>query len=388
LYDSTGWQRVSQHDPNDVGDAMDEVDDLGIRQGPSAQFQDVRSATRPINSAPIPSLRPGVQFGHLNFPVLLMNLPLSLSAQIPNNAYMEDLSPDKREICLDRAIAQFLTLYEHVTQQALVYLLPSTPGFQDQPYVSNLGAVLPHCQEDTVIISRFRSLPRVGEDRTGAEFFKLMNFTAERPPETLDDEPLYFEGEADLKHIRGNLYIGAHGMRTSRNALTWAAQRFDMEIVPFLITNPYLYHLDCCFLRMTEEAVLMCTLAADRTCLEAMERRCEIIDVSLAEARAGITNCLLLPGEVLCDSNIAELDREDPKYPLEKAKIERLETICLRFGRNLRVFCMSEFYKSGALLSCLIMHVRQLTSCAGRQANGRDASGRSPTTRGAERKTL
>ena len=290
-----------------------------------------------------------------------MNLPLSLSAQIPNNAYMHDLSPSEREICHARAMSQFRSLYQHIAQHAVVYLLPSTPGFQDQPYVSNLGAVLPHCGEDTVLISRFRSPPRIGEERTGADFFKLMNFTVERPPETFEAEPVYFEGEADLKHIHGNVYIGAHGMRTSSNALAWASERFDMEIVPFRVANPYLYHLDCCALRIDEETVLLCTTIADRTCIQAIERHCEIIDVSLEEARAGITNCVVLADEVLCDFPIAELSAEKPAYAIEKAKIERLEIICARAGRTLRVFCMSEFYKSGALLSCLIMHIRQPT---------------------------
>lgn len=348
---------------------MDLVDELSRRrhrteprnEARAGQLQDVGSATRGVKSEPLPQPPAGVRLGNLNFPVLLMNLPLSLSTQIPNNAYMEDMSPSKREVCLDRAIAQFLSLYKHIAQHAIVYLLPSTPGFQDQPYVSNLGLVLPHCEEDTVIISRFRSMPRVGEERIGADFFKLMNFTVERPPETFEAEPVYFEGEADLKHIQGNLYIGAHGMRTSRNALTWAAERFEMEIVPFHITDPYLYHLDCCCLRITEEAVLLCTSLADRICIRAIEQHCEIIDVSLEHARAGITNSLLLRGEVLCDSPIVELGKESPSYSIEKAKIERLENICSRFGRTLHVFCMSEFYKSGALLSCLIMHIKQLT---------------------------
>ena len=256
-------------------------------------------------------------------------------------------------------MAQFLLLYKHIAQQAIVYLLPSAAGFQDQTYVSNLGLVLPHCEKDTVIISRFRSAPRVGEDRIGAEFFKLMNFAVEQPPEELDAEPVYFEGEADLKHIRGNLYIGAYGMRTSRNALDWAAERFEMNIVPFRIMDPYHYHLDCCFLRITEEAALLCTSLADRDCLGAIERHCEIIDVSREHARAGITNCLLLPGEILCDSPLIELGKESSSYIVEKTKIERLENICSRFGRSSRVFCMSEFYKSGALLSCLTMHIRQ-----------------------------
>ena len=144
------------------------------------------------------SLPLGVPFRELNFPVLLMNLPLSLSAHIPNNAYMDDLSPSEREIHLDKALVQFRTLYEHIAQRAIVYLLPSTPGFQDQTYVSNLGVVLPHCREDTVIISRFRSRPRVGEERTGIKFFDLMNFKVERPPET-------FAGRAGLPRGRGGL---------------------------------------------------------------------------------------------------------------------------------------------------------------------------------------
>ena len=347
---------------------MDEVDDVGIRRGSSVQFQDVQSATRRINSEPVPSLPLGIQLGRVNFPVLLMNLPLSLSAQVPNNAWMEAMSPSQREIGLDRAIAQFRSLYQHVVQHAVVYLLPSTPGLQDQPYVSNLGLVLPHCEQDTVIVSRFRSTPRIGEERIGAEFFKLMNFTIEHPPETFEGEPLYFEGEADLKHIRGNLYVGAHGMRTSRSALTWAAERFEMEIVPFRITDRYLYHLDCCFFRISEEAVLLCTSVADPVCLRALERHCEIIDVSLEHARAGITSCLQLPGEVLCESDI-KLGKASHSYATEKTKIERLENICSRFGRELRVFCMPEFYKSGAQLSCLIMHIRQLTDGARRQPN-------------------
>lgn len=321
------------------------------------QLQAVEFATRRLES----ELLPFVRLGHVNFPVLLMNLPLSLSAQVPNNAYMEEMSPSKREVCFDLAITQFISLYKHIAQHAIVYLLPSTPGFQDQPYVSNLGLVLPHCEEDTVIISRFRSTTRIGEDRIGADFFELMNFTVVRPPETFEAEPVYFEGEADLKHIQGNLYIGAHGMRTSRNALTWAAERFEMKIIPFRITDPYLYHLDCCCLRITEEAVLLCTSLADRICIRAIEQHCEIIDVSLEHARAGITNSLLLPGEVLCDSAIAEIGKESHAYSVEKTKIKCLENICSRFGLTLRVFCMSEFYKSGALLSCLIMHIKQLT---------------------------
>src|SRR5262245_24481438 len=163
-----------------VRDVMDQSGVRG-RRGPWARLGiqmragQMLDPQRQFVSDSLPLAAAGVRLADLNFPVLLMNLPLSLAAQIPNNAYMENLSQSQREICLDRAVAQFLALYKHIAQHAIVFLLPSTPGFQDQPYVSNLGLVLPHCKEDTVIISRFRSEPRIGEERTGADFFKLMN---------------------------------------------------------------------------------------------------------------------------------------------------------------------------------------------------------------------
>jgi N-dimethylarginine dimethylaminohydrolase len=337
--------------------------------GKQSKASTIDQTTQHGKPAPLQVLPDRLRLRHLSFPVFLMNLPLSLSAQIPNNAWMDDLSPSEREVRLDRAIAQFLALYRHIAQHAMVYLLPSEPGLQDQTYVSNLGLVLPHCEEDTVIISRFRSKPRIGEARIGADFFKLMGFDVQQPPKTLRGEPVYFEGEADLKHIRGNLYVGAYGMRTSRSALSWAVERFEMHIIPFRITDPYLYHLDCCVFPVTEEAVLMCTPVTDRTCLKEIEQHCEIVDVSLEHARAGITNGLLLPGEILCDSDILDLSKGSPLYLIEKTKIERLESICSRFGRTLRIFRMSEFHKSGALLSCLIMRIKHTMSRAGKARN-------------------
>jgi N-dimethylarginine dimethylaminohydrolase len=208
-------------------------------------------------------------------------------------------------------------------------------------------------------MSRFRSTPRIGEERIGAEFFRLMNFNVASPPPHLAGEELFFEGEADLKHIRDNLYIGAFGMRTSLNALRWASEKFAMNILPFRVDDPHLYHLDGNVFRITEHAVLVCTEAADPASIREIERHCEIVDVPLDLARAGITNNVLLPGEVLCDSDIHELSRDDELYALEKAKIEQLERISARFGRSCTIFCMSEFYKSGALLSCLILPIRQ-----------------------------
>ena len=337
---------------------MDRVDEV---RGRSALRQGIGPTTRRVSSTNLPALASGVRLGRLNLPVLLMNLPLSLSTQISQQRVHGRTESERARGVPRSGDCTVSSPVSSRGQRAVVYLLPSTPGLQDQTYVSNLGAVLPHCKEDTVVISRFRSSPRVGEERTGADFFKLMNFTVERPPETFEGEPVFFEGEADLKHIRGNIYIGAHGMRTSRNALTWVAERFDMEIVPFRIVDRYLYHLDCCVLRITEEAVLLCAAVADQKSVRAIERQCEIIDVPLDEARAGITNSLMLPGDILCHSPIDELSKGCPFSTRSKRPSSNASRTS---ARGSVAPCTSSACrrssKSGALLSCLIMHVNCL----------------------------
>ena len=166
-----------------------------------------------------------------------------------------------------------------------MYLLPSLPGLQDQTYVANLGAVLPHREPDTAIVSRFRSAPRVGEASIGAEFLRLLGFLVEQPPAELEGEPAFFEGEADLKHLRGNLYVGAYGLRSSRNVLRgppsasrWTSCRFASPTRSCTTSTP-------AYCRITDETVLLCTAVADPICLRKLERHCEIVDVI---ARAGL----------------------------------------------------------------------------------------------------
>ena len=285
-------------------------------------------------------------------PAFLMNVPLSLSAAIPNNIWMEEMTAEEREIDRDAAFRQFFELYAYLTDRAIVYLLPSQPGLQDQTYVSNLGIVLPHLADKTFVGARLRSSVRAGEAPLGCRFFELMNFRV-RPAAA------FFEGEADLKHLRGNLYIGAHGIRTSIEALEWFEREFDMEVIPFAMEDPYLYHLDCCLLPLTSHGLVLCTEVASASTLRAIERHAEIIDVTLDDAYSGITNCVVLYDAVLCATNSDYLRKGHEYYEHEKVKIAALERICASRGFNPVLFDISEFYKSGALLSCLIMHLNR-----------------------------
>src|SRR5262245_48104907 len=214
---------------------------------------------------------------HQDFPAFLMSAPFFLSTDRANNAWMQMRSPEERRVSRPLALRQFHRLYAFLAARALVYVLPSREGLQDQPYVANLGVVLPHTPERMAVVSNFRSEPRRGESAAGIEFFRQMSL-----PFVV--APAWFEGEADLKHLRDDVYLGAYGIRTSRSALRWFERSFDMRVIPFEMRNECLYHLDCCVFPITREEVVVCTRMAERRTLSAIERVASILDVGLDDA--------------------------------------------------------------------------------------------------------
>ena len=171
------------------------------------------------------------------------------------------------------------------------------------------------------------------------------------------DQAVYFEGEADLKYLRENVYVGGYGIRTTRSALDWFSKRFSMQIIPFRTTDERLFHLDCCILPVSSTAVVVCTEIAERSTLLEIEKYAEIVDVSRAEAYAGVTNSLILRDEMLYASDIDTLPKSHEAYPTEVILNGRIEAICNRLRMNPRRFDLSEFYKSGGGLACMIMHL-------------------------------
>src|SRR6476469_6875839 len=81
----------------------------------------------------------------------LLNFPLTLDNRFINNSLMEYHRGEA--INYELAFRQWMTLYNYLAAEHLVYLLPSYGNFQDQVYVANLGCYLPHMQKDTILLS-------------------------------------------------------------------------------------------------------------------------------------------------------------------------------------------------------------------------------------------
>ncbi len=291
----------------------------------------------------------------LECPAFLMNFPFSYATGCANNPWMEDLKEAQRQPDFTRAAIQFLELYRFISAEGLVYLLPTPRGadLQDLVYTANLGIVLAHLPEGNIaVISNFASPPRRGETPVGVRFFEEMGYE-------VHVAPAKFEGEAELKHLHDNIYVGGYGIRSEKATYDWMEEKFDMRIIKLREVDPYLYHLDCSIFPITKENTLVCTEMFTKREVAELEKATNVIPVSVDEAFWGICNSVRLPHLVLNSSHIHDLKVGTSDYQSELAKNRRLEDIGSNLALDVAFFNLSEFHKSGALLSCMVMHLNR-----------------------------
>ena len=291
----------------------------------------------------------------LEHPSFLLCFPFSYSTDVPNNPWMTDLDDARRQPDYKRAAVQFLELYRYLAAESLVHVLPapSEANLQDLVYTANLGVILEHLEDkNSVVISNFTSDPRRGETQVGVEFFRQMGYNVWVPPTK-------FEGEAELKHLHENVYVGGYGIRSEKETYRWMEENFNMQVVKLRLTDPYLYHLDCLVFPINRESTLVCTELLEPEEVAELGKFTNIIDVSVDDAYSGICNSVRLPKVVLNSSHLHELKKGSKDYQRELQKNRKLEDIAADLALEVSYFNLSEFHKSGALLSCLVMHLNR-----------------------------
>ena len=284
----------------------------------------------------------------------LMNFPFSLSTSDPNNIWMQEMTDEELTINKPKAYKQFMDLYNFIAGQSLVYTLPSEGNLQDLVYVANLGLQLPHIKDENhILLSNFTSDPRKGEELVGEKFFNQMGYKTHI-------SPYKWEGEADIKYLYDNVYIGGYGIRSNIKTYEWMEENFDMNIIKVAMVDEYMYHLDCSIFALNTHKTLVCTELYDKEELNEIEQHTEIVDIDVDDSLYGMANSVRLGNMVLCASNISELKKTDEFYEGEKHKIASLEKICSDEGMEPVVFNLSEYMKSGAMLSCMVMHLNRV----------------------------
>jgi N-dimethylarginine dimethylaminohydrolase len=328
---------------------------LDTRQPPLDRARAKRNVRKPAGST-LPFERlDNSSPSQLEKPAFLMYCPFSYHTGEPNNPWMTDLDDDKRRVNRDRAISQFAQLYHFMSAESLVYLLPAPLDctLQDLVFTANLGIVLNHIpQRNVVVLSNFTSPPRMGETEIGQRFFEAMGYECIVAPHK-------FEGEAELKHLHGNIYIGGYGIRSECKTYDWMEREFDMSIVKVREAEKYLYHLDCSIFPITSEDTLVCTELFTKSELAKLAKHTNVIDVSVDAAFSGICNSVRLHNSVLNSSHLHSLKAGTDEYREEIKKNRELEDIAIELGLEVSYFNLSEYHKSGALLSCMVMHLNR-----------------------------
>jgi N-dimethylarginine dimethylaminohydrolase len=317
-------------------------------------------ASPPVDATPVAAVvtipvSPWLNPTQLERPAFLLNFPFSYSTGVANNVWMQDLPIEKRLPNFKRAATQFLELYRALSGDALVYVLPTPRGvdLQDLVFTANLGIVLDHLPDrNTVVISNFTSEPRRQETEVGVKFFRDMGYDVHVPATK-------FEGEAELKHLYENVYVGGYGTRSERETYDWMERTFDMRIIRVRLVDPYLYHLDCLVFPITRENTLVCTALLNQDEVTDIERVTNIIPVSVDDCYSGICNSVRLPKTVFNSSHIHELKAGTEDYAREAQKNRRLEGLASNFALEVCYFNLSEYHKSGALLSCMVLHLNR-----------------------------
>jgi len=137
-------------------------------------------------------------------------------------------------------------------------------------------------------------------------------------------------------------------------------ENFDMNIIKVEMVDEYMYHLDCSIFPLNTNSSMVCTELYDKKELAEISKYTNIVDIDVEDSMYGMANSVRLGNMILCASNISELKKSDEFYDGEKHKIASLEKICSDEGMEPVIFNLSEYMKSGAMLSCMVMHLNRV----------------------------
>src|SRR5439155_26264328 len=134
---------------------------------------------------------------------------------------------------------------------------------------------------------------------------------------------------------------------------------FNDQILNDSVVDPYIYHLDCLVYPIKMENTLVCTELLEKEAVAAIEKVTNVIDVSVDDCYSGICNSVRSPKTVLNSSHNHDLKLGTEDYKREVHKNHKLQDIAANFALEVSYFNLSEFHKSGALLSCMGMHLNR-----------------------------
>ncbi|MGB9153108.1 MAG: arginine deiminase-related protein [Alphaproteobacteria bacterium] len=261
---------------------------------------------------------------------ILMCAPDYFGVNYVINPWMEGQIGDT-----DRDIAQkqWDHLRDEIAKHAKVVLQPPQPGLPDIVFTANASIVL----GNKVIVSRFRSVERQGEEPHDHAWFKENGFDILDWPQNVP-----FEGAGDALFDRGQelLWVG-HGFRSDMAVPALLEKMLGRKTVTLKLVDPRFYHLDTCLCPLKDGYLLYFPAAFDaesRALIEKTVPQEKRIAVEEADALKFCCNAVDLDGFVLMN---------DASESLQKRLRDK--------GFTPVVTPLSEFLKAGGGAKCLTL---------------------------------
>lgn len=268
--------------------------------------------------------------------------PKYLSTAISNNVFMKGQKVDVK-----RAMRQYDRIIRAIRAFGVAVLeIPPAKGCQDQTYVANIGVAIDGA-DPCIVLARYKADGRSCEEEPARKFFQEQGYKVIQPP-----AGMCFEGEADFKHWKDNVYFGGWGKFTDRAALDWIAQQTGCEVIPIRETSDELYHFDCSFAALDAENALVNRAGMDAASFKEIAKRMNVVEVPPEVMSTGVTNVVQIPGKRILLSGM--FFPEMAKY--RKSMEWMLET-CDKLGYSVWFMDIDEPDKSGADISCMVMHL-------------------------------
>ena len=161
------------------------------------------------------------------------------------------------------AMQQWARFYRTLRKQAEVHLINPQRHVPDLVFTANAGLM----HEGHFIPSRFKHEERRREEPLFREWFENRSSRNTTLPKNI-----YFEGAGDALFQPGRDFIWAgYGFRTDREAHSFLAEHFQMQVFSLHLIHPSFYHLDTCFCPLLDGQVMYYPAAFDEPSLQTIE---------------------------------------------------------------------------------------------------------------------
>jgi N-dimethylarginine dimethylaminohydrolase len=268
--------------------------------------------------------------------------PKYLSTKIPNNVFMKGQKVD-----VPRAMAQYERIVRAVRAFGVPVLeIPPVKGCQDQTYVANIGVAIDG-DNPVIVLARYKAPGRDCEEEPARKFFEAHGYRVIQPP-----KGMCFEGEADFKHWKDNIYFGGWGKFSDKPVLDWIAKQTGCQVIPIRETSDELYHLDCSLAVLDPETFLVNRAGMDAASFAEIAKRGNVVEVPPAVMSTGVTNVVQIPGRKILLSGM--FFPEMAKY---RTAMEWMLKTCDKLGYSVWFVDIDQPDLSGADVSCMVMHL-------------------------------